>query len=246
MLRKDLIENNVTIYCDSTWNADGYCIAGVILSDAERLILDERVNTLKKRFWGNMWEEIEIKATDITGRRKGFYGRPGLRSFLDTLWSIIFDEMRLRILPVYTGKVKILKLSVYKIFIVQFNEFLFQRGLKGKIVFDEGDNSFKTLLNSMKEQELQRVFDLCTNISMTTDEIKACLVESHKENALQIADLFSYTTWISYARSPNDITDKIFGEKWLPLPIERLDECYVKPAHNLVVTARMRKALLGY
>jgi len=101
-------------------------------------------------------------------------------------------------------------------------------------------------LNSMKEQELVRVFDLCTSISMTTDEIKACLVQSHKENALQIADLFSYTTYISYAKSPNDIFDKIFGKKWLPLPIERLDECYVKPPHNLVLTARIRNDLLNY
>jgi hypothetical protein len=128
----------------------------------------------------------------------------------------------------------------YFIFINQYNDFLFKKGVKGKIVFDEGNDNFKKLLKNMKEQELVRVFDLCTCITMTIDEIKACLIDSRKENALQIADLFAYTTYVSYAKSPNALSGKIFGKKWLPLPIERLDECYVKPPHNLILTARIR------
>lgn len=252
---KTMIPDDLTIYCDAIdeWT-DGYCVAGVILRGAEKPILDEKVNSLKREFWRDKWEKYEIKATDITGRREGFRS-PRMKSFLEKLGSIIFDEMRLRVLSLYAKREELVNYNkmfiptqkrndsnmlAFFIFINQYNDFLFKKEVKGKIVFDEGNDNFKKLLKNMKEQELVRVFDLCTCITMTIDEIKACLIDSRKENALQIADLFAYTTYVSYAKSPNALSGKIFGKKWLPLPIERLDECYVKPPHNLILTARIR------
>ncbi len=252
---KTMTPDDVTIYCDARDSlTDGYCIAGVILTDAEKVILDQKVNGLKKEFWGHKWEQYEIKATDIEGRRGGFR-KEGMKLFLDKLWTIIFDEMRLKVLPLFAKRMELENYNrklipeqkpndpyilAYFIFMNQYNDFLDRRKIRGKIVFDEGDNNFKKLLRNMKDWEPVRAFELCRCITMTIDEIKACLIDSRKENALQIADLFASTTHVSYTRLPNAPFETVFGKKWLPLPIKRLDECYVKPAHRLTLTARIR------
>jgi len=252
---------HVTMYCDASDHCyrgnTHHCIAGVILEDTQKVILDTEINSLKRRYWGEYWdrnpEKVEIKGTDITDKRKCFrrLSTPRMRAFLEELWEIIFDGLELKVLPFYAQK-------SYTLFLNHYNNYLVEQGITGKIIFDEGDDNFKKLVRVMKEKEAFYVFDTSSRIRMTKDEIDHCLVDSRKENALQIADLFAYTTaffsamthaekedrpgFDSFSVVPAESFDTPSGRldrSRIPLPLDkRLEKSYVKQPHDLMVTLR--------
>jgi hypothetical protein len=281
---------SVVMYCDSSnrqyRNNDHYCIAGVILTDTQKALLDSKINQLKRNTfdWLKNPESVELKGEWIAGKKRAFRKlrpeRMGL--FLTELSHTIFDELRPKILPCYLPRLKSLpdtfpkliknqkpenrELSPYFSFLLQYNNFLTENGMTGKVIFDEGDDNFKKFLKEQKEREPTRVFDHATRINMSADEILNCVKESAEDNALQIADLFAFTICAFYAfthaevisknglgkysKIPKESFDELLkrikseceGKRYFPLPVERLKESYVKEPElcSWVLTPRQK------
>ena len=205
-----------------------------------------------------------------------------MESFLTKLLHTIFDELKPKVLPCYTPRLKSLpdtfpkliknqkpknhELSPYFSFLLQYNNFLTENGMTGKVIFDEGDDNFKKFLKEQKEREPSRVFDHVTRINMSADEILNCTKKSAEDNALQIADLFAFTICAFYAfthsemigknvlgkgsKIPKESFDELLkrikpeceGKRYFPLPVERLKECHVKEPEfcNRVLSPRQK------
>ena len=255
----------VTIYYDASnrqyCNQISYCIAGVILTDCEKGSLDNEVDRLKRNTFQKP-ELVELKGKFIS-EKKGEFGKldpERMELFLKKLSRLIFDVLRLKIIPLYTSRLENLSYTLprliknqknenreilpYFFFLSQYNNFLEENRMTGKIIFDQGDNNFKKLLKEQKEQEPFRVFDLCTRINMTVDEIQTCTQDSRQNNAIQIADLYAYTIRQSYVLTSAEILRRIKpgikSRKYFPLPIERLKESYVKNPDNWVLKVQTK------
>jgi hypothetical protein len=264
---------SVTLYCDESkysWNLRGtgpehryFCIAGLIVTEKAKDDLKSELCEFKKRFFKaeEKPKSIELKGKDFVGRKGVFscFTDEKMDLFRRELSYLIFKRLRIRVLAICNkesvfGTSKQISLSdqlqlppyelaTFLLF-VRYNAYLMNKGLRGKIVFDEGNENVLRLLSWMKKGERRRAFDLCSCINLQGDT-KKFFDNSKRNHMLQVADMCAYTIAFFYAMTHLDnrtvVADRVNRLLQINCPVgiaELMDACIERP-ENVSMIVRM-------
>jgi hypothetical protein len=258
---------SVTLYCDESkysWdiNKKGpdyvyLCIAGLIVpAEAESALVSELCK-FKKRFFGAKTkpELIELKGRDFSNKKGAFshFTDEMMNSFSRELSCLLFQKFHIRVLATCNkesafGNSKRVSLSrqlelppyeyaTFQLF-VRYNTYLMNKGLKGKIVFDEGNMNVLRLLSWMKKDEVRKAFDLSSCINLQGDT-EYFFDKSERNQLLQVADLCAYTNAFFYAMTHLDngtvAANRInrFEQIKCPVGIPELNDAWIERPENV-------------
>lgn len=184
-----------------------------------------------------------------------------LDDFLRTLSKILFDgDIPIRIFPLLMDprRIRLTKqiiLSkeklrpehfIYCLYILQGNAYFKTNNIKGRFVFDEGDDDIRKLFQELKEKQHLRAFDLVG----ATDNIS--YEKSHNQSAIQIADFCAYTCtileqqWLTGELNRGSETHHCFPEgilwsRWLPYFSDQIKKHSVKKATDCSIQVKLAR-----